>query len=134
MVRVLSILALVTLAGCAIEPSYRAQAVRPAYPEMVTECVFLGGVTSTSDLVYTELGMQRAKYKALDEAAQLGATHIVWVDLSKAVQPTAKGRAYRCDPDQFGQGSRDYHYPDGDPHDYGLYDESAAREEIFYGK
>lgn len=134
MYRVLTVLGLLVLGGCAIEPSYRAQAIRPAYPEMVTECVFLGGVTATSDLVYSELGKQRAKYQAMDEAAQLGATHIVWVELSQKVRPLAKGRAYRCDDDQFGRGSRDYHYPEGDAHDYSIYNEPASKDEIFYGK
>ncbi len=120
--------------GCAIEPSYRAKLVRPAYPEMVTECVFLGGVTATSDLIYTPLGKQKAKYKALDEAAQLGATHIVWVELSQAVQPTAKGRIYRCDEGSFGVGSRDFHYPQGEYHDQSIYSQPVESDETFYTK
>ena len=87
------------LAGCAYEPSYRARYVRPAYPEMVVDCTFVGGVTGTSHLAYTPLGQQKAKYHAMDEAAKLGATHIVWVDLSQQAVPTAKGRAYICDED-----------------------------------
>lgn len=86
----------VMLVSCALEPSYRAQQIRPAYPEMVTECVFLGGVTGTSDLLYTDLGKQKAKYRALDEAAKLGGTHIVWTELSQSAEPTAQGRVYRC--------------------------------------
>lgn len=127
-------LAFLAVAGCAIEPSYRAKYIRPAYPEMVTDCVFLGGVTASSDLSYTPLGKQRAKFMALDEAAQLGATHIVWIDLSQGPRPTAKGRAYRCEEGTFNNRSLDFHYPDGEVHDYSIYNESRDSQEVFYTK
>lgn len=87
----------VSLIGCALEPSYRAQQIQPAYPPMVAHCTFLGGVTGVSDLSYMPLGSQRAKYEALDQASELGATHIVWTEITADHQPTAQGRAYRCD-------------------------------------
>lgn len=90
-------LMLFMVGGCVLKPSYRAQQVRPAYPEMVVDCTFLGGVTGTSDLAYTEYGLQKARYSALDKAAQLGATHIVWVELDDKIRATAQGRAYRCE-------------------------------------
>ena len=91
------IIVLVVLGGCVIQPSYRAQQVLPAYPEMVVDCTFLGGVTGTNDLAYTEYGKQQAKFQALDEAAQLGGTHIVWTELTDKIRPTAQGRVYRCE-------------------------------------
>jgi hypothetical protein len=95
-----------TLLGCAIEPSQRAQRIIPAYPEMVSNCALLGGVTGIAPVLAMPIGEQYAKYQALDEAAQLGATHIVWTDTTAGIVPldnfraTAQGRAYYCDPDR----------------------------------
>lgn len=86
------------VSGCAIEPSYRAQKVQPAFPAMVSDCLLLGGVSGTSDLSYLPMGKQLAKYRAMDEAAKLGATHIVWTDIQSHLYPYAKGRAYQCVP------------------------------------
>jgi len=96
------------IAGCALEPSQRAQRVLPAYPEMVSDCAFIGGVTGNAPALALPIGEQYAKYQALDEAAALGATHIVWADTSGGLfpgfipgfQPVAQGRAYYCDPDR----------------------------------
>ncbi|HRE31426.1 MAG TPA: hypothetical protein PLD88_05565 [Candidatus Berkiella sp.] len=100
------------LMGCvAIEPSQRAQRVIPAYPEMVAKCSFLGGVTGCSQMIgMPPLGEQLARFQALDEAAKLGATHIVWTDIYGGLSPTANGRAYYCDPDK--DLPRGFHYVD----------------------
>ena len=95
-----------TALGCAIEPSQRAQRIIPAYPEMVADCALLGGVTGISPVLAIPIGEQYARYQALDEAAQLGATHIVWTDTTAGIlplenfRPSAQGRAYYCDPDR----------------------------------
>lgn len=112
MVRRLGFLCLlVFLTGCVLKPSYRAQQIRPAYPEMVVDCTLLGGVTGTSDIAYTEYGLQKAKYEALDKAAQLGATHIVWTELTDKIRATAQGRAYRCE-DNRSSGAQDHSHED----------------------
>jgi len=91
----------IALVGCAIEPSQRAQRIRPAYPEMVAKCEFLGGVTGKSSfMIGVPLTEQVARYQAMDEAAKIGATHLVWGDVTGAPIPTAFGRAYYCDPDR----------------------------------
>lgn len=96
----------IALYGCAIEPSQRAQRILPAYPEMVTHCTLVGGVTGTSPTLALPIGEQFARYQAMDEAAALGATHIVWTDTTAGIvpldkfAPTASGRAYYCDPDR----------------------------------
>lgn len=87
---------LTLLSGCAFEPTYRGQKVHPAYPEMVKNCDFIGEVTGCSNYSYTPFGRQFAKYRAMDEAARIGATHIVWEAMTTGVHPTAYGRAYRC--------------------------------------
>lgn len=94
--------------GCALEPSQRAQRVIAAYPEMVSDCAFIGGVTGHAPALALPIGEQFAKYQALDEAASLGATHIVWADTQGGLipgfipgfEPIAQGRAYYCDPDR----------------------------------
>lgn len=86
------------LSGCAFEPTYRGQKVHPAYPEMVKNCEFIGEVTGCSNYSYTPFGRQFAKYRAMDEAGRIGATHIVWEAMTTGVHPTAYGRAYRCSP------------------------------------
>lgn len=84
------------LSGCAFEPTYRGQKIHPAYPEMVEQCAFVGEVTGESHFSYTPFGRQFAKYRAMDEAGRIGATHIVWEAMTSGVHPTAYGRAYRC--------------------------------------
>ncbi len=96
-----------TLWGCALEPSQRAQRILSAYPEMVTNCVLVGGVTGNAPILAIPVGEQYARYQAMDEAAGLGATHIVWTDTTAGIvpldkfAPSAQGRAYYCDPDRF---------------------------------
>lgn len=99
-------IAVLTLAGCAVEPTQRAQRVKPAYPEMVVDCAFLGGVTSTGSVI--PFGPSQAKFKALDQAAQLGATHIVWTEITYDPRVVASGRAYYCDPKKTPAGSVEY--------------------------
>lgn len=84
------------ISGCAFEPTYRGQKIHPAYPEMVKSCEFVGEVIGCSNYSYTPFGRQFAKYRALDEAARIGATHIVWEAMTSGVHPTAYGRAYYC--------------------------------------
>ena len=87
---------LLLLSGCALEPSYQAQQIQPAYPPMVTDCTYLGGVSGVSKIPLLAVGSQSARYQALDEAAKLGATHVVWTEAKAGVQATAQGHAYRC--------------------------------------
>lgn len=87
--------------GCAVvEPTQQAQRILPAYPEMVTDCAFLGAVTGDSAMPFLPTSEQIAKFRALDDAADLGATHIVWVATTNGLRPSAQGRAYYCDPDR----------------------------------
>ncbi len=89
-----------SLTGCIIEPSSRAQRVLVAYPEMVTKCALLGEVDGISKNTVTPHGEQLSRYRALDKAAAIGATHIVWVNGNNEIkQYITRGRAYYCDPD-----------------------------------
>ena len=96
MQRWIVMLALLGLTACAIEPSYQAQQVQPAYPPMVADCTYLGGVAGVSKIPWLNQGQQAARYQALDEAAKLGATHVVWTQAHSGFQASARGHAYRC--------------------------------------
>lgn len=89
------------LTGCIIEPSHRAQRIVVAYPEMVTDCALLGEVVGTSKLSLIPQGEQLSRYRALDKAASIGATHIVWEQSKNQLKDyVTRGRAYYCDPDR----------------------------------
>ena len=60
-------------------------------PNMTSDCTFLRTVHG-----YSEWALTFAKNEALNEAAELGATHILWTDLRTADVNNATGRAYRC--------------------------------------
>lgn len=90
-------ISLLVLSACALEPSYRATRVMPAYPPMVAECTFLGGVVGESSIPFLDYGEQEARYQALDQAANIGATHVVWTERTKSWKVQIAGRAYRCE-------------------------------------
>ncbi|MGE4348534.1 MAG: hypothetical protein AB7D28_02070 [Candidatus Berkiella sp.] len=89
------------LTGCIIEPSNRAQRIIVAQPEMVSECALLGEVAGNSKITLLPQGEQLARYRALDQAASLGATHVIWVNQQNQItKNVARARAYYCDPDK----------------------------------
>ena len=91
----------VAISGCVIEPSDRAKRVQVAMSEMVTDCSFVGEVCGTSKLSLVPQGEQLSRYRALDQAARLGATHVVWDNSqNKITNYAVSGRAYYCDPDR----------------------------------
>ncbi len=89
-------LSFLLLSACALEPSYRAQAIKPAYPPMVVDCQFLGVVDGQSNISFIDYGEQEARYQALDKAARVGATHVVWTEMQKGAKPHVQGKIYRC--------------------------------------
>lgn len=100
LVCVAALAAMGALIGCASKPTPRAAKVRVATAAEVKKCEFLGRVSGSSahegyGLVY---GRDKAKNDALDVAAALGATHVVWIEVTDGLNPTATARAYRCSP------------------------------------
>lgn len=89
------------LTGCVIEQSDRSKRITVAMPEMVTDCAFVGEVNGNSKMTLLPQGEQLARYRALDAAAKMGATHIVWVNNKNEITNyVVSGRAYYCDPDR----------------------------------
>lgn len=86
------------LAGCATGLSRQAQAVQAADERMVSKCTFLGEVQGSSGWgnLAASAGMQNARNEAQEKAAQIGATHIVWMNIAGGFSPFAVGRAYKC--------------------------------------
>jgi hypothetical protein len=87
------------LCACATAPSERAAGVKDADPRMVEACTYMGEVEGTS--IWGGPGghgaaVSNSKNEARDQAAKLGATHIVWNSVSESSLTAVSGRAYRC--------------------------------------
>jgi hypothetical protein len=67
----------------------------------VRSCEFLADIQGFSGWGEPAMGIwkNKAKYKALQQAADLNATHVVWIRLpvSYGSGPYAYGKAYNCD-------------------------------------
>ena len=88
------------LTSCASTPSDAAKRIQETDEAHVTGCKDLGHVSGGSPLggvVFAEVGKDDARTAALDKAAELGATHIVWSTLTGGfLGGLARGRAYAC--------------------------------------
>lgn len=86
------------IAGCAIAPTAAASRVQEADSQMVLSCKYVGDVQGSSGWgnLAASAGMENAKNEAREKAAQLGATHVVWVNITGGYSPYASGKAYKC--------------------------------------
>jgi len=86
------------LSSCAATP--KAKGIQEADSHMVANCIFLGSVHAASmwgGCLCQGVGFSSAKNQALNKAAKLGATHIVWLNLESGLAGGfASGRTYRC--------------------------------------
>lgn len=84
--------------GCATAPSPRASVVQDADQKLVANCQFAGSVSGTSGWgnMAASAGINNAKNQARDQAAQLNATHIVWLSVEGGYSPAVSGSAYIC--------------------------------------
>lgn len=78
----------VAVTGCATIPSTRGAAIQDADQKSVETCKFVRNVSGTSGW-----GIDDAKNAAREQAAQSGATHIVWFSIGVGVS----GNAYKCE-------------------------------------
>src|SRR5512139_4105623 len=91
---------LLVVSGCAsISPA--ASKIKESGKDSVSGCKYLGEVTGTSKVgsesaVLYHTGKDNAKKDALEKAAQLGGTHIVWRPLIDARPIVAVGEVYQC--------------------------------------
>ncbi len=86
------------ISGCATNLSSSGLMVKPADSSMVENCIFLGDVQGSSGWggLAASQGMKNSRNEAQESAAQLGATHIVWANISGGYVPSAFGKAYKC--------------------------------------
>ena len=86
------------LFGCATAPSPKASNIQDADYRQVKNCRFVGDVYGSSGWgnLAASTGIQNAKNEAREQAAAIGATHIVWVQIVGGSSPYVVGKAYRC--------------------------------------
>lgn len=92
---------LLAMSGCATPRSAGASRIREVDIASVSGCKYLGKVIGSSELgnqlsLYTSNAVERAKNQALDKAAQLGGTHIVWDNLMEGFPVSMVGNVYSC--------------------------------------
>jgi len=88
------------LAGCATMLSVRAAKIADADEASVAGCEFVGQVKGSSGwgTLAASTGMEKARSEAMENAAKLGATDIVWRSASVGYSPYMIGTAYDCNP------------------------------------
>lgn len=94
--KLLSIILFAFLSSCSSSPIKTS--IKDADLNMVQPCKFAGSVSGTSGFggLAASHGVVNAKKEALSQAEQLGATHIVWVNISAGMTPYVSGNAYTC--------------------------------------
>ena len=85
-------------AGCATTLSPAAASIQPADQSTIVGCTFVGDVSGSSGWgnLAASQGMQNAKNEGLEQAAAMGATHVIWVNIAGGYSPYANGKAYKC--------------------------------------
>jgi hypothetical protein len=88
-------LSIILMSACASTPSPLAQRVTVADAEQVSTCRPVTDVRGSSSWGWLSASKatQNAKTEALEQAASLGATHVVWTSVARG---SAAGKAYRC--------------------------------------
>lgn len=86
---------IVLLAGCSSSPKFT---VFDADENTVKSCVFVESVSGTSGVggLFASQGVSNAKNEARSQAANAGATHIVWNSVSGGMTASVSGNAYKC--------------------------------------
>jgi hypothetical protein len=92
-----AVLAVTFLACGGVELTAAGARVRDAPPEGTARCSFMATLVGRSPW-----GTESAMNDALNKAAQMGATDVVWVSVSGGghATPLAMARAYRCPASQ----------------------------------
>lgn len=87
-----------TSTACATTPSARARTVVESELSEVKFCHYKGEVSGTSMMwgLAHSTGVHNARNEALDQAASLGANHIVWDSTDGGYIPSVSGSAYEC--------------------------------------
>ena len=92
------ILMCLALSGCATTLSSQAMRIHDADSNMIRNCKYIGEVHGSSGWgnIAASTGIQNAKNEAREQASAMGATHIVWTNISGGYSPFVSGKAYSC--------------------------------------
>ena len=84
--------------GCATTLSQRAMSVKVTDGASVSACEVVGEVSGSSSWGGASggTGVENSKMEALNEAGELGATHVVWKSMYSVIGSSVDGVAYRC--------------------------------------
>lgn len=82
--------------GCAYCPNEQTKMIREDNIKYMKHCTLVGQVYGTSDFAYLAMGVEMAKDRAKAQAAEIGATHVCWTEISSVGLPYAVGKAYFC--------------------------------------
>jgi len=95
--RTLEVLVTLSIFGC-VGQTLAATTVADATEAEVANCTFVRDVNARAiwGERLKEQGTARAKDDARAQAANAGATHIVWGEIKSTDVTTATGKAYRC--------------------------------------
>jgi len=65
---------------------------------MVVSCKYIGEVQGSSGWgnLAASAGMENAKNEARESASKLGATHLLWNNITGGFGPYVSGKAYKC--------------------------------------
>lgn len=84
------------LSSCVYIPSKKVREVREVESHQIANCELIGQIHGESEMSYLVVGVEMAKDRAKQRAANIGATHVVWTDIDSGIRPFVTGRAYRC--------------------------------------
>ena len=94
---------MIGLAGCAAPSTQYTEVkqgnVKPATLEQVKNCEYLDDIIVTSVFIGAAAawGSKNARAEVINNAASIGATHIVWLSPIRGERSvSAGGKAYRC--------------------------------------
>ena len=95
---IIMVSSLLFIIGCATTQSGSAARVRDADMKTVQNCQFVGDVHGTSGWgnLAASAGIQNAKNEAREQAATMGASHIIWTGTAGGYSPYVTGKAYNC--------------------------------------
>jgi len=88
-----------SLFSCATTLSPQAIQIHDADMATVKNCKYVGDVHGSSGWgnIAASTGIQNAKNEAREQATSMGATHIVWNNISGGYSPYVSGKSYRCE-------------------------------------
>lgn len=87
---------LLSLVGCVYMPGDKAQRIGEFRKNVPKQCVLLGEVQGRSYYSFLSSGIEMAKARAKVMAANIGATHVQWVEVCSSARATVVAKAYRC--------------------------------------